>query len=423
MISQKEFINRRVELFSKIKDCSVLILFAGLSKKMSADEDYDFYCNRNFYYYTNILQEGSIYIGIKLDDVVTEYLFISPYDELKEKWTGKRLSKDEAIEKSGIDNILYLDSFNPKLSIILDRETDTYGNINYLYMDYDQEQKIAYKKGVEDFQKELSSRYNYLKFVDIFPFAISQRMVKSLAEIKEFKEAVKTTDVGLKKLIKSVRPGLYEYQLSSLFYYTVQDHDYSALSFPTICGSGVHGACLHYTTPLDKLKDGDLVLFDLGAKHDGYCADISRTYPINGKFNPLQKTIYEIVLGCNKMVISIIKPGIRISEIQEKVVDYLALNCLNAKLINNKEEIKNYYFHNISHHIGLDTHDISDRSLPLVPGNIISDEPGLYFKDLGIGIRIEDDILVTDDGCVNLSAGIIKEVDDIEKAMSKSEKN
>ena len=137
-----------------------------------------------------------------------------------------------------------------------------------------------------------------------------------------------------------------------------------------------------------------------------------------GKFNPLQKTIYNIVLECNKLIVRSIRPGVTIAQLQEITVNFLAKECVKAKLIKEESEISNYYFHNISHHIGLDTHDPSIRSLPLVPGNIISDEPGLYFKELGIGVRIEDDILVTEDGSFNLSGIIIKEVEDIENAMA-----
>ena len=149
-----------------------------------------------------------------------------------------------------------------------------------------------------------------------------------------------------------------------------------------------------------------------------YCADISRTYPVNGKFNDLQRKIYEIVLGCNKLIIKLVKPGITIAELQQAAINYLASKCVEAKLIEKESDISKYYFHNISHHIGLDTHDPSFRNLPLEEGNIISDEPGLYFKELGIGIRIEDDILVTSDGSYNLSGKIIKEINDIERFMS-----
>ena len=189
--------------------------------------------------------------------------------------------------------------------------------------------------------------------------------------------------------------------------------------------SGIHGTVLHYPSPMDTLKDGDLLLSDLGSRKNFYCADVTRTVPINGKFSPLQKQIYEIVLGCNKMIANKAKPGITIDDLQNAAEDYLAKECLAAGFIENKEDISKYFFHGISHFIGLDTHDPyasvtsrEYRQLPLEAGMVISDEPGLYMADKGIGIRIEDDLLITNDGCEVLTKKIIKEVSEIENALA-----
>ena len=242
-------------------------------------------------------------------------------------------------------------------------------------------------------------------------------MVKSPAEVNEIQEAINKTNMGLKAILKKIRPGLYEYQLSSLFYYTIQDYDHSELSFPTICASGENATTLHYPFANSLIKDNDLVLFDLGSQNNFYCGDISRTYPASGAFTEQQKEIYKVVLNCNKEIIKAIKPGVTLKELNALASEILAKGLLNLGIIQNESEIKKYYFHSIGHHLGLDTHDPSDRDLPLVPGNVITDEPGVYIKELGIGIRIEDDILVTEDGSYNLSNSIIKEVNDIEKAL------
>ncbi|MFA6755905.1 MAG: aminopeptidase P family protein [Bacilli bacterium] len=417
MISVKEFKDRRERLYQELEDGSVLVLFAGVAKKSSGDECYDFIVNRNFQYLTNIDQEGSILIATKLDGQVIEYLFVSEYDEVKEKWTGKRLTSNEASKLSGITNVLYLNTYDVQLSMILDRKAHTYGEFSTLYLDMEPDNKIGEDRTTREVKELLGANYSYLQFKDIYKNIILLRMVKSAQEIEELKEAISKTNIGLTRILKAIKPGLYEYQLSSLFEYTIKDYDYSEISFDTIAASGINATTLHYPNPKDKLKDGDLMLFDLGARNNSYCADISRTYPINGKFTDLQKVIYGIVLECNKMVIKTVKPGMTIAELQQKVVDFLARRCLEEGLIKDLTEIRRYYFHNISHHIGLDTHDPSDRTLPLVSGNVISDEPGLYFKELGIGVRIEDDLLITDDGCYVLSGNIIKEIKDIERAM------
>lgn len=419
MIKVSEFKERREKLYNKLNDESVLILYSGVAKKRSADEDFPFVVNRNFYYLTNIKQENSILVVTKLGGIIKEYLFINEYSELKEKWTGRRITPQEARTLSDIPNILFTPTFDAQLQMILNN-SNSIDNINYIYMDLEKENKIGPETSTNDVANTLSLNYSNKKIIDVYEEIIKLRMVKSAGEIEEFKEAISKTNIGLQKIMKNLKGGIYEYQLSSLFYYTIQDYDYSELSFPTICASGVNATCLHYMTPLSKIDEKDLILFDLGSQNNFYCADISRTYPISGKFNPLQKTIYTIVLECNKLIIKSIKPGITIAELQQIAINFMAKECVKAGLMKEESEISKYYFHNISHHIGLDTHDPSLRELPLVPGNIISDEPGLYFKELGIGVRIEDDILVTEDGSYNLSGQIIKEVADIEKAIALS---
>lgn len=417
MISVKEFKDRRNKLYSLLEDNSVLILYAGVAKKLSADEDYEFLANRNFYYLTNIEQEGSILLAIKSDQIITEFLFVSEYDENKEKWTGIRLTSEEACKKSGITNVLYLNTFEAQLAMILNKSLHTFGRFENIYLDLDSEIKVAERTTTREVMEKMQEKYQELKFFDVYRTICDLRGVKTAQEVEEVKEAVAKTKIGLNNIIKTLQPGMFEYQLSALFKYTISDFDNSDLSFPTICATGKNAIILHYPNGKSKIEAGDLVLFDLGAKNNGYCGDISRTFPASGRFSELQRTIYEIVLGCNKMIIKSVKPGITLKELQQKAVDYMARKCLEANLIKSLEDIRKVYYHSVSHHIGLDCHDPMNMTTPLVSGNIISDEPGLYFKELGIGVRIEDDILVTDDGCYCLSGNIIKEVNDIEKAM------
>ena len=417
MIPAEEFKIRREALMAKIEDDSLVVLFSGRSKKRSADSTYDFETNRNFYYLTGIDQEDSILVLTKSNGLLSEYLFIQPYDELKEKWTGIRLRNTEVKKISGIENILYIDTFQAQLAMMLDPSNKAYGNFLELYLDLEIENKIDEQKTTLEFKEYIEKSFVNLKVNDIYKDIITLRMIKSQNEIKELKEAILVTNIGLKKILNNLKANIYEYQLAALFEYTIKDHDYSALSFPTICASGVNATILHYPNPISKIKENDLLLLDLGAQHNKYCADITRTYPVSGKFSDLQKKLYNIVLGANKLVIASVKPGVTIKELQELTINHLSEGLLKLGIIKEKEEISKYYFHNVSHHIGLDTHDPALREMPLESGMIISDEPGLYIKELGIGIRIEDDILVTDEGSFCLSGNIIKEVDDIEMAM------
>ena len=210
----------------------------------------------------------------------------------------------------------------------------------------------------------------------------------------------------------------YEYQLESYFDQAIKYHGGTGYAFPTIAASGGNATCLHYQENTDIAKNGDLILFDLGSSLNMYCADISRTFPVNGKFSERQKQIYNIVLGAQQHALNYTKPGITTKELNQKVIEYYAVELKKIGLINEDKEVIKYYYHGVSHHLGLDCHDLCEYT-PLEVGAIITCEPGLYIAEENIGIRIEDDILITEDGYINLSSQIIKTVEDIESYLNK----
>ncbi len=417
MIPINEYQSRRAALRSLMDDNSFALLFSGVPKKCSADEDYPFEVNRNFYYLTGIDQADSALLMIKCDGEEREYLLISPFDPVKEKWYGKRLTPEEASAKSGIRNILMNTALSSRVETTLTGNFSDFPPIKKVYLDLEKEQKLAEGTYIEDYRKSLEVLCENLAVMDAYGLIVSLRMVKSPAEIAELRVAIEATKVGIASAMARIRPGAYEYEVANEFHRVINDcSGYQGTAFPTILASGVHATCLHYPTPYERIASGDLVLMDLGSRNGYYCADVSRTVPANGVFTDLQRTIYSIVLGANKAVANFVRPGRTIKEVQSFTVEYLAAECLSKRLIQSKDEISNYYFHGVSHHIGLDTHDPGDpdKSKPLVAGNVISDEPGLYFKELGIGVRIEDDLLLTEDGCEVLTKDIIKEIPDIE---------
>lgn len=428
-MNQEEFKERRAKLFSLMDYESALLVYSGVSKVKSADETYPFEVNKNFYYLTGIEQEDSALLLINSEGEQKEFLFVSPYDERKEKWYGKRLTAAEANVISGVHNVLVNSSLEAKLHQALCQDIAEYGEIKRLYLDLDKEIKVAEDTTTIDLKNTLMAAYEGLEVIDAYPLITTLRLRKSAAEIALFREAIANTKVGIYSVWKEMAPGKKEYELANTFLHTINDlSGYQGLSFPTIMASGRNAAILHYPTPMDELKDGDLLLMDLGSRDGYYCADISRTVPINGHFDDFQKTVYNIVLGANKMVASKARPGISIQELQDATVEYLAEGCLAAGIIEKKEDIYNYYFHSVSHLIGLDTHDpylnVDSReykNIPLEPGMVISDEPGLYIAEKGIGVRIEDDLLITKDGCEVLSAGIVKEIPEIEERLSSKE--
>lgn len=415
MINTFELITRRRKLFDLMDDNSVSIVFGGIAKIKSEDEDYEFFVNTSFFYLTNISQENSMLILIKSLGEEKTYLFVDEYDEIKEKWTGKRLTFEEAKQLSGVDSIFSTNNFETMLDLALTDHNNQYGAIKNVYIDLTNEIKVYPNNSTREVKNGLERKYQHLNFYNLKPLITRLRMVKSEYEIDCLKKAIERTNKGLNDLINYMRPGMYEYAIANRFEFFGREMSRDGLSFPTIVASGKNSYILHYPSQNEHIGNNGVVLLDLGYRYENYCADISRTYPINGVYSELEKKIYTAVLNCNKAVIEYAKEGLTIKDLQDFAIQILTSECIRLGLMDKDDDIRKYYFHNISHHLGIDTHDVSDRNLPLESGNVITVEPGLYFANLGIGVRIEDDILITKGKAENLSIGIKKEIDDIEK--------
>jgi Xaa-Pro aminopeptidase len=219
-------------------------------------------------------------------------------------------------------------------------------------------------------------------------------------------------------MMRHAKPGMMEYEFTAYFDFYLRMAGVTEHAFKTISASGKNAAVLHYTDNKDKTKDGDLILFDLGASWGYYAADISRTFPVNGKFSPRQKELYDIVLEAQRKVIGKIKHGLPFKELNEIVLEHYAKELKRIGLIKEKDEIAKYYYHRVSHHLGLDVHDPSRMKDELLKkGMVLTVEPGLYIAEEGIGIRIEDNVLVTENGCEVLSEDIPRTTDEIEELM------
>ena len=416
MIGKDEYTLRRNKLFNALDDNSVTILFSGAGRKKSGDENYAFTPNRNFYYLTGISQENSISLLIKNDNEKQSYLFVEEKDEKLEKWTGYRLTLDQAREISGIENVCVRTTFEGKMLAFFSDNESTNEKISKFYLDLEPELKIAESKSTQTYKKELEV-VHHLEVLDVGSIIGELRKIKSEAEIEMIREAIETTNLGLKHALLELGPGKHEYNLRNAFEFAVKEDQDSLFAFASIVASGENATILHYPSQKDMVKTNDLVLFDVGASNGYYSADISRTYPASGKFNELQRKIYEIVLNCNKQTAKFMRPGITLMEANEFAKNFLADECVEKGLISSKEEIGKVYYHSVSHFLGLDTHDYGSKNDKLVPGNVVTCEPGLYFKELGIGVRIEDDVLITEEGSEVLSESIVKDVDAIESML------
>jgi Xaa-Pro aminopeptidase len=416
-MNANEFTKRREALLAKLPLGSVSLFFAGIELKSSADSVFPFVVNRNFYYLTGIEQEHSVLMLVNSALGPKTYVFIDDIDPLKTRWVGKKLDLDTAKKLSGIQDVLTLSMLDLRLKDVL-TQREYYGDIQSLWMDL--EKGLIIQPGFvtpRQYAETIRVEFPHLVIQDSYPLVTRLRMIKSPGEVDAIRQAIKATAYGLHHIRKHLKPNLYEYQLEALFAYALKEYGNLGTSFDTIIASGKNAIVLHYPNPKDKIQDGVLVLCDLGARYQGYAGDITRTYPSNGTFNPLQRQVYEIVLGANEYIISLAKPGMKLMELQQACVAYLAKACLKEGLIKKEEDIAHIYYHNVGHHLGLDTHDPISRELPLEPGCVITVEPGLYIQELGIGIRIEDDVLITETGAENLSIDIPKSIRAIETSL------
>ena len=408
------FKNNRENLANKLEDNSILVMFASEAKYKSADERYDFTPNRNFYYLTGIDEEKDILLIRKENGEVSETLFVSEPDEVMAKWVGATFTREEACEKSGIENIAYLGSFLSTINVALGSD-----EIENIYLDLERRDFDEAEREGGIFAKKIAKRYPQVAIKNAFNLISELRLRKNEAELKEMRKAAKITKGGVELLMKNSKVGMKEYELEAYFDFYLKQNGVKDLAFKTIAASGKNAATLHYHENNSEMKDGDLILFDLGAQMNYYNADVSRTFPVNGKFTQRQKELYQAVLDVNIAMIEMMKPGVTMKEVNEAANDMLAHKCLALGLTEKKEDFRKYYFHSIGHSLGLDTHDVGKRFGVLEEGMVWTIEPGLYIPEENVGIRIEDDVLITATGHEVLTKEIIKSIDDIEKFMSK----
>jgi Xaa-Pro aminopeptidase len=415
IILDKDFFKKnRERLMERIEDNSIVVLFAGKAPKKSADEAYPFTPNRNFYYLTGIDEDKIILVLTKISGKLEEILFIQKADPVMARWVGETINDEQAKQVSAIENIAFLEEFETRIHRAIANS-----NIKRVYADLERDSWDSPQSTSEIFVKALHEKYPYVEVNNVFPMVCDLRTIKSEEEVAEIKEAIRITNEGIKNLMKNAKPGMREYEMEAYFDFALKINGVKDFAFKTIAAGGKNATVLHYVDNDSVVNDGDLVLLDLGAQHNYYNGDISRTFPVNGKFTERQKQIYNIVLKAQLETMKFIKAGVPFKEVNLTTRRVLLEELSKIGLVKDDRELSQYYFHGVSHYLGLDTHDVGSRDLDLKPGMILTVEPGLYIEEEGIGIRIEDDVLVAEDGCINLSEGIIKTVEEIEEFLSR----
>ncbi len=408
-------VERRLDVLKSMDTGSIAVFFSGDLIKRSADSTYPFSVNRNFFYLTGLDEDGLIMILLKTQSGQKEFLFIKDDNLLMEKWIGKSIKTEEAKAISGITQVIALSAYESTLGRLIDRN-----DLSQVYIDTERDSLNGRMMEGEAFGRKIHKHYPGLKVSNLNHKINELRSIKTPEEIDAIKQAIEITDKAIENALSKIKPGCKEYEVVADFNHTLALEN-STNAFETIAASGDNACTLHYVSNQKTLVDGELILLDLGAAYHHYCADISRSFPINGKFTERQKTFYSIVLEAQHAVFKAIKPGLTLGELNMVVKQVYAKECVEAKIIEDASKIDTVYYHGVSHFLGLDTHDVGQiEGLTLKPGMVITVEPGLYSLAEGIGIRIEDDVLVTESGCDILSSQILKSIEDIENFMNQS---
>jgi Xaa-Pro aminopeptidase len=340
-----------------------------------------------------------------------EILFIKPADPSRANWDALTLGIEGAKKKGGFADVRPSGEFDEYFGKIL------LSDPVILYIDYEKTEKLNDPLTADE-QLFNKAREKGAVFKIQSPSILLNTMLanKSPAEIEILKKAINITAEAQKEAMRSIQPGMYEYQLQTIIRFVYRMNGAPGIGFPCIIGSGINSVVLHWMENSGKMEDGDIVVVDIGAEYGMYWADITRTIPVNGKYSKRQKEIYEIVLKANEEAIKMVAPGVDFADISKKADEILADGMQKIGLIKEKSEFKKYYYHGLGHHIGI-INARGDRLGKLEPGMVITIEPGIYIREEKLGVRIEDDVLVTETGYDVLTKKVPKKIEDIEKLM------
>lgn len=433
-MTQQEFLRRRQALLAKMAPGSAALLFAAPEATRSNDSEYPYRQNSDFWYFTGFNEPEAVLILIKSDDSHNHsVLFNRVRDLTAEIWFGRRLGQDAAPAALSVDRALPWDSIEDQLYLLLNGLDVVY----HAQGQYQLADEIVFR-ALEKLRR--GSRQNLsapATLTDWRPWVHEMRLFKSEEEQAVLREAGRISALAHTRAMQKSRPGMYEYQLEGEIQHEFNRHGARFPSYNTIVGAGENGCILHYTENECQMRDGQLVLIDAGCEYQGYAGDITRTFPVGGTFTKPQREIYDIVLASLYKALELYRPGTSIREVTAEVVKIMVNGLVALEILQGdvdtliaEQAHRQFFMHGLSHWLGLDVHDVGhygvDRDRLLEPGMVLTIEPGLYIAPdadvpaqyRGIGIRIEDDIIITADGNENLTDTVVKDADEIEALMA-----
>ena len=419
------FITNRKRFVEKMKPNAIAIFVSNDEVPSNGDALYPFKQNSDLYWLSGITQEDSMVILYpdNPDPKYREVLVLVRPVELKEKWDGKRLRKHEATEISGIQTIVWLEQIEALLQPWIHQA-------DIIYLDTNENDRKASWLRTRDYRyaDEIKSRYPLHQYERAAKVLKELRAIKTEQEIAVTQKAIEITGNAFMRVMKFVKPGVMEYEIEAEILHSFISQRSDGPAYGSIIASGDRARTLHYVSNNEECKDGEVILMDFGASYGGYNADLSRTIPVNGKFTRRQKTVYNACLHLHDFAKSLLKPGISIIDYTEKVGEEATQQFLKIGLLK-KSDVKNedpenrayrkYLYHGISHHLGIDVHDLGTRTEPIKAGMLLTVEPGIYIEEEKMGVRIENNVWITRRGNTDLFKGIPITVEEIEMAMKK----
>jgi Xaa-Pro aminopeptidase len=417
-INNKLFINNRKRFLDKIPDHAIAIFTSNEIMPTNADGSMGFVQNSAFFYLTGIDQPDSYLILTKKNERIKATLFITETNEMLRVWEGEKLNPNQASDISGIETIKYTTDF---WASVENRLPD----FDRIYLHYDEQVgKIpAFKSKEKTLIEALKEKFPLHNFQRAAPILDDLRQIKQTEEIELTKKAIAITHIGFERAAQSLAPNKREFEIEAEISYAFTMNRSRMHAFQPIIAAGKNACVLHYVTNNEVCQSGELLLMDFGAEYANYRADMTRTLPINGVFSKRQKQVYEAVLRVLKATRNLMVPGNNLEQLKKQAQELMGQELIQLGLISPKnlcaEQIHKYFPHGVSHFLGLDVHDVGDKSRIFEAGMLLTCEPGIYIREENLGIRLENDILITEHGPLDLMQNIPIEIEEIETLMQK----
>ena len=423
-IDTQLFVNNRQRFVDGLVPLSIAVFNSNDIMPTSADGTMPFKQATDIFHLSGVDQEESILVLFPnaREEKHREILFLKETNETIAIWEGAKLTKEQATEVSGVKTVYWLNQFESIFNQLMCEASHVYLNSNEHGRAH-----IEVETREARFVKWCMDKYPLHKFRRSAPIMHSIRAIKSDIEVALIQKACDITEAGFRRVLKMIKPGVMEYEIEAEYMHEFLTQRSSGFAYTPIIGSGGSSCVLHYIENSKECKDGDVLLMDVGAEYANYDADMTRTVPVNGRYSERQKAVYSAVLRVMEGAMKMLRPGTTFKEYNAEVgrmmeSELLALRLITTSDIENQDPnwpaFKKYFMHGTSHHLGLDTHDSGYFDRPMEAGMVFTCEPGIYIPDEGIGIRIEDDLVLTDGEPINLMKNIPKQIEEIEEVMN-----